>query len=195
VLRRRAQLNTEGAVLFVTLNDLKIRQQQPASPKTPTLEDPFMYRLAEGLNEAFDFNTWLVQRSKLYLLLKSIGHDSSKTWFLADLERFHNLDDLKRFSERVRAIKAALDAAGIPLLVVILPYEYQLRQPTKENLFPQEELGKIFTEGDFKFLDLRSLFQEAQKQKSLKSSDFFLFNDHCHLSVAGHALVAGALAA
>src|SRR5262249_18407786 len=64
----------------------------------------------------------------------------------------------------------------------------------KENLFPQEALGKIFTEGDFKFLDLRSRFQEAQNQKSLRSSDFFLFNDHCHLSVAGHALVAGALA-
>src|SRR5262249_38585794 len=142
VVPKRGELNIERAVLFVTLNDLKIRQQQPASPKTPTLEDPFMYRLAEGLNEAFDFNTWLVQRSKLYLLLKSIGHDSSKTWFLADLERFHYLDDLKRFSERVRAIKAALDAAGIPLLVVILPYEYQLRQPTKENLFPQEVLGK-----------------------------------------------------
>jgi lysophospholipase L1-like esterase len=104
------------------------------------------------------------------------------------------LDDLKGFSERLRAIKAALDAAGIPLLVVIVPYEYQLRQPTTENLRPQEVLGKILTEGGFKFLDMRSQFQEAQKQKSLRSSDFFLFNDHAHLSAAGHALVAEALA-
>src|SRR5262249_39699778 len=146
------------------------------------------------LNEAFNFNVWLEQRSKLYLLLKSIGYDSSKAWFLKDLERFHNLNDLKGFSERLHAIKAALDSASIPLLVVILPYEYQLRQPTTENVFPQEVLGKILTEGGFEFLDMRSRFQTAQKQESHGSSDFFLVNDHCHLSAAGHALVAEALA-
>jgi hypothetical protein len=204
VIPKRAELNIERAVLFVTLNDVDpdqsgavairhyLEQQQPSSPKTS--HKPFMVRLAERLNEAFNFNTWLIQRSKLYLLLKGISYDSSKAWFLGDLDRFRSLDDLKGFSKRLRAIKAALDAAGIPLLVVIVPYEYQLRQPTTENLFPQEMLGKILTEGGFKFLDMRSQFQEAQKQKSLRSSDFFLFNDHAHLSAAGHALVAEALA-
>jgi hypothetical protein len=199
VVPKRAELNIERAVLFVTLNDLDRSsdaqddlEQQPASPQTPTLA--FIVRLAKRVNEAFDFNTWLVQRSKLYLLLKSIGYDSSKAWFLGDLEHFHNSDDLKGFSDRLRAIKAALDAAGIPMLVVILPYEYQLRQPTAENLFPQKVLAKILTEGGFKFLDMHSRFQEAEKQKSMKSWDFFLFNDHCHLSAIGHALVAEVLA-
>ena len=206
VVPKRAELNFERAVLFVTLNDLdrsrsgtvaiqhSVGPQQPASSKTPTPEKAFIVRLAERLNEAFNFNIWLERRSKLYLLLKSMGYDASKAWFLRDLERFHNLDDLKGFSERLREIKAVLDAAGIPLLVVILPYEYQLRQPTTENLFPQEVLGKILSEGGFKFLDMRPRFQEVQKQQSLASSDFFLFNDHCHLSPVGHALVAEALA-
>jgi GDSL-like Lipase/Acylhydrolase len=192
VIPKRAELNIERAVLFVTLND--VDPDQSGAEAIQRYHKPFMVRLAERLNEAFNFNTWLIQRSKLYLLLKGISYDSSKAWFLGDLDRFRSLDDLKGFSKRLRAIKAALDAAGIPLLVVIVPYEYQLRQPTTENLFPQEMLGKILTEGGFKFLDMRSQFQEAQKQKSLRSSDFFLFNDHAHLSAAGHALVAEALA-
>jgi hypothetical protein len=201
VVPKRAELDIQRALLFVTLNDVDQSsdaqnplEQQPASAQTPTPAKPVMVRLAEHVNEAFNFNTWLEQRSKLYLLLKSIGYDSSKAWFLADLKRFHNLNDLKAFSDRLRAIKAALDAVGIPMLVVILPYEYQLREPTAENLFPQKVLGKILTEGGFSFLDLRSRFQETEKQKSLGSSDFFLFNDHCHLSAIGHALVAEVLA-
>jgi hypothetical protein len=204
VVPKRAELNIERAVLFVTLNDLDglggnlaiqhYLKQQDRPSKAPMLEKPFKVRLAERVNEAFNFNIWLVQRSKLYLLLRSVSYDSSKAWFLKDLERFHNLAVLKEFSERLRAIKTALDVAGIPLLVVILPYEYQLRQPTTENLFPQEVLGKILNEGGFNFLDMRWRFQAAQKQKSLRSSDFFLFNDHCHLSAAGHALVAEVLA-
>src|SRR5262249_27636037 len=157
---KRAELNIERTVLFVTLNDLdrprggavvilhSLEPEELASPTTPTREKPFIVHLA------FNFNVWLEQRSKLYLLLKSIGYDSSKAWFLKDLERFHNLNDLKGFSERLHAIKAALDSASIPLLVVILPYEYQLRQPTTENVFPQEVLGKILTEGGFEFLDM-----------------------------------------
>jgi hypothetical protein len=206
VVPKRAELNLERAVLFVTLNDLDrsrsragaiqhfVGPQQLASLKTPTPEKSFIVRLAEQLNERFNFNIWLEQRSKLYLLLKSVGYDSSKAWFLKDLERFHNLEDLKGFSEHLLAIRAALDAAGIPLFIVILPYEYQLRQPITENLFPQKVLGKILSEAGIKFLDMRPRFQELQKQKSLASSDFFLFNDHCHLSPVGHALVAEALA-
>jgi hypothetical protein len=206
IIPKRAELNIERAVLFVTLNDvdqshsdvaiqqyLDLVKQQHASPKKPMIGKPLMVRLAERLNNAINFNAWLMQRSKLYLLLRGVAYDSSKAWFLKDLERFHDLNKVKRFSERLSTIKATLDVAGIPLLVVILPYEYQLRQPTMENLFPQAVLKKILIEGGFNFLDMRSRFQEAQREKSLRSSDFFLFNDHCHLSAAGHALVAETL--
>src|SRR5262245_24548791 len=54
VIPKRAELNIERAVLFVTLNDVDPDQSGAVAIQS---HKPFMVRLAERLNEAFNFNT------------------------------------------------------------------------------------------------------------------------------------------
>lgn len=88
------------------------------------------------------------------------------------------LDFLGRIRERVAD-------AGIPLLVVVLPYEYQLREPTAENRLPQRMLAEQLPGMRIDFLDLYDAFAAHVGP----ASDLFLYRDPMHLSTAGHALV------
>jgi hypothetical protein len=195
VVPRRSELRIEKVILFVTLNDLvvPIEEGTPQPDQHVSAPKAWHVRLAERINQQFEFNTYLMQKSKLYLLLKGLAYDASKAWFLADLALFHNSSRVQQFAARLAGIREALQAVNVPLLIAIIPYEYQLRVPNEATLFPQLVLRNILTSGNFDFTDLTDYFRQRMKTNGLRSSHFFLFNDHCHLSPMGHAAVADAL--
>ena len=79
-------------------------------------------------------------------------------------------------------IKSISDKYGIDFLVVILPYEYQLRMNGLKA--PQQFLKDFLTKKSIHFIDLYDDFT------SLNSEDYFLYGDPMHLSPVGHKTVA-----
>lgn len=79
------------------------------------------------------------------------------------------------------------EAAGIPLTVVLLPYEYQLRAQEDEYWFPQDMVKDYLCHKGIPFRDAREWFTEGD------SKDYFLFADGMHLSRLGHERVFRAL--
>jgi lysophospholipase L1-like esterase len=195
IVPKRSELSIEKVVLFVTFNDMAVPVEANAPPPAiqPPVEKPLHIRWAERLNQTVQFNAFLMQRSKLYLLLKGLAYDTSKSWFMSDARLFRNPSNVAVFAARMNAIKEMLQEAKIPLLVVVLPYEYQLRAPGTETLFPQSILRNILSTGKFDFVDLTAHFQEHLRRTGRRSSQLYLFNDHCHLSSMGHDVVAEAL--
>jgi len=132
----------------------------------------------------------LRRHSKLYMLLKELLADRSRDhWAIhsrpyteggAELERAFGL--LQRIADQTRA-------AGVPLTVVLLPFEYQLRGGPGATYAPQEKVGAELERIGVPVIDLRAAFEASgQSPKEL-----FLYADAMHLSVAGHRLVATAL--
>ena len=85
-------------------------------------------------------------------------------------------------------IHTTLNARGIRLTVILLPYEYQLRE-NREPLFkPQRLVSRRLKDKDIPLVDLSAGLAAAGDSKSL-----FLHADPMHLSVAGHLAVFAAL--
>ena len=70
-------------------------------------------------------NDWLRTHSKLYLYLQDVITDPSARYFLADYKEYE--DDIDAKLDPLLKIAAEFRNADIPLLIVISPYEYQLR--------------------------------------------------------------------
>ncbi len=130
--------------------------------------------------------SFLRRNSKLYQLLKGTFFDQSRKHALHDISYFE--DRNPNFEAAVGAlenIKAIADELGAELLVVIVPYEYQLRVDGLRA--PQALLTKRLAEQGIAFLDLYEAFESA------RSEDYFLYGDPMHLSDLGHKTVADEL--
>lgn len=196
VLDRHKTLNVERVLLFVTLNDLvggSADAIRASLDERGASREPSPTAFVERVDSAVGLNSWLIGRSKLYLLLKSVAYDASKRWFSADEVRFHDDRLVEALSTTVQSIDRMLASVGVPLTIVLLPYEFQLRDPSADVWFPQKRLREAFLRAKLSVLDLSDDFRAAMKKDALSSKDFFLFNDHCHLSARGHALVCDVL--
>ncbi len=157
-------------LLFLCLND-------PMDPQrlNPEAEGP--------LERALGF---LRRNSRLYIVAKGVMTDRSQSYFRNDLAYYDSASPfLERAVDLLDRIHERLNQAGIPLLVVVLPYEYQLRDPTPENRLPQRMLAEQFAKLHIVSLDLYDAFAAHVG----RADDLFLYRDPMHLSVSGHALV------
>src|SRR5262245_19979440 len=116
------------------------------------------------------------------MLMKGNLADRSKTYFAND----RGLDDatnpaFARTIQVLRETHALLSRAGIPFLVVVLPYEYQLRRKDEGNLVPQRLLTATLHELGIPTLDLYDAFAASGRP----SGKLFLYADAMHLSSEG----------
>ena len=76
------------------------------------------------------------------------------------------------------------------LLVVLSPFEYQLREPQDpETQIPQARLAELLAREGVAFVDARPYFDPAHA-----STDYFLGYDPMHFSALGHEAMARAIA-
>ena len=81
---------------------------------------------------------------------------------------------------------ALLKRRGIPLVVVIAPFEYQLRKPEDpDSQVPQGELVELFSRAGVEPIDPRPAFDASRP-----STDYYLAYDAMHFSAAGHRVMA-----
>jgi lysophospholipase L1-like esterase len=131
--------------------------------------------------------SFLRSHSKLYSLIKKTLFDASKRFALYDIGLYKERNsDIDEHLNAIVSIKSIADRLNIDFLVVILPYEYQLR--VGDLKAPQVLLKEFFAKNNVKSLDLYEEFTPR------KSEDYFLYGDPMHLSAFGHKTVARKMA-
>lgn len=138
-------------------------------------------------------NEWLRENSKLYLYVKGVVTDPSARYFLADYLNYDGRVDQKLGG--VVELAAELSRAGIPLYIVISPYEYQLRtrdgvgpkDPIADDvMLPQRRIADFWGDKGLATYDSAGFFLS---QVGRASSEYFLPSDPMHFSERGHAVM------
>ncbi len=127
----------------------------------------------------------LRENSKLYLLLKNLLFDRSQTYFEYDAGFYTRKNsEVETAITGLIALTKKIEATGTPCRVVLLPYEYQLRNQnaTRE---PQRMVSAALREEGLEVMDSFSEFISLNKD----SRSFFLYGDHMHLSAMGNRVV------
>ena len=189
-----------GVILCLCLNDFDRTSQKNIVKKINYNEEldrkqrypiHFVEILRDLNDKYFNFNDFLRCHFRSYLWMKSLIIDSSKNHFLADFLRYKNItkmpevirdqfDQLVFFQKNFKSW----------LLIVILPYEYQLRTGEYEFLFPQQMIMRSTEDLGLDLVDLYSPLRKYVLDNQLKSQDLFLYNDPCHFSSEGHKIIA-----
>jgi hypothetical protein len=182
-------------VLIYCLNDVSAQSAQEIDryleakkkPPEPDLGETLRsFTLLERANE------FLRSRSKLYLLLKHRLLKTQERVWKATLPLYapERAADVERALGDVAAIAAFLEARGTPFLVVLSPFEYQLRRPEDpETQIPQRQLGERLARMGVDYVDVRPFFDPQ-----VPAADYFLAYDPMHLSAAGHRVLAEIIA-
>jgi lysophospholipase L1-like esterase len=183
VIKQKPEIKT--VLLFYCLNDLSDVSAQLIRQQSETFENPDALR--ERPNIARRINEYLRTRSKLYLWLRSMLYDSSRTYFLNDF-LFYKQDDaeLQPGLQPLADLNETLAASGIKLKVFLMPYETQLRPGSPPEYFtPQEKVAKFLKQNNIDYYDAIADFKKTDSPALL-----FIFGDPMHLSAEGHRLAA-----
>jgi lysophospholipase L1-like esterase len=197
---RADALRVREVILGICLNDgvpsskavilaqaARERGEQPAAGS----EAPAGGIIARAVTEA---NAFLRERSKLYLIVKSLFGDTALSYFLADRPFYDDSAAVQRALERLDNVVEVLAERGIPLTVVVFPYEYQLRSGNGARVWlPQKLLLDHLAVRAVLSLDLAEALRRDHAATGRPFSAYFLFDDPMHLSAAGHEVAARAL--
>lgn len=171
--------NVDKIMYFFTLNDI-YGSSNIINLDNKKKESDYKLKKYKLLN---DLNSYLRNKSYLYMFIKGIGTDPSKRWFLNLYENFKKKDldgtknyfiSLKNFSTKIQS----------DFIVILLPYEFQTRNCSKNILKPQKEISDILLNLNIEFKDLTNVFCNQKNPKK----NFYKF-DPMHLSKLGHKLV------
>jgi lysophospholipase L1-like esterase len=128
----------------------------------------------------------LRSRSKLYMLLKDLISDRSQAYFLNDLKDYRM--EAARFSGAMKdlsSINNLCKTNGIELCVILLPYEYQLRNRNQAGIWaPQELIIKHLLAQPIDHLNI-----DFPNLPGTLVKDLYLYADGIHFSALGHRLI------
>lgn len=164
----------------------------PPSPAVPPAGDADFVEKLKRLELFSAANDFLREKSKLYLLIKGLISDPSRRYFAADFQGYRNKEALWRDLAPIEAIAGELASRNIELLVIIAPYEYQLR-PGGNGLMdgldirlPQKLVSEFLAERNIAHVDATAVFRTGTGESGAK---YFLPFDPMHFSRAGHAAI------
>ena len=162
-------------IYFFTLNDVYSStnvQQRRADRKSKLFDKKIFGKI----------NSYLRNKSHLYLYIKGIASDPSKRWFFA-LDNFYKEKDISFIKEEFKKIKNFSIANNSNLIIFLLPYEYQTRHCDNKDFLPQKKIINTLKKVEVKFIDYTQNFCDN------KDKDNFLKFDPMHLSINGHKKV------
>ena len=125
---------------------------------------------------------------RLYQVLRTIVYDDSKTYYESD-EPYYTPNGLyfQRAVNDLEAISRTCAEQGVSLHVVLVPYEYQIRNKAGESFdAPWLALVKALEGKEIELLDLQAYLRSRPEA----SKDLYLYGDGVHLSKTGHRVVA-----
>ena len=160
-------------VIFYCLNDISYRAKGDSQKQTAAKKIS---------RKVLD---WLKSNSYMYIWLKGVAADRSKSYFLHDYALHEQEALVARAKADFQYIQAICTSRGIPLTVLLLPYEYQLRHPDSNFLWPQLFMYQALSELGIPTYDV---FDYLATQ-DLDSRAMYLYGDGIHFSQKGHALI------
>lgn len=168
--------NVRKVLLFLCLNDIDLNDNIEQAPSTRALN----YRYVQNLL------SFMRRHSKFYMRMKAALTDRSKFYFLNDYQLYkEGGESLTQSMEILNEVNTFLRSRNISLMVVILPYEYQLRTKDAQYLAPQKLLAAHLKEMGISYLDAYEYFESSEGDKK----ELFLYADFGHLSKRGHRIV------
>jgi len=185
-----------SVVLVYCLNDVSAQSAQEIdrylNPKTENVPEQDLTETLRSFAFLSRANEFLRSRSKLFLLVKHRLLATQERMWKSTLSLYEKdrAVDVERSAGDIAAIAAFLQARDIPFLVVLSPFEYQLRKrEDPETQIPQRQVGDLLIRMGVEYVDARPFFDEH-----VPSADYFLGYDPMHLSAAGHRVMSEIIA-
>tara|TARA_B100001093_G_scaffold514775_1_gene589589 strand:- start:426 stop:1403 length:978 start_codon:yes stop_codon:yes gene_type:complete len=174
--------NIEKVFYVFTLNDIKELSNIKIMKSDDGSQKKKIFKTLKKVKLFQHVNSYLRNKSYLYLFLKGIASDPSQRWFKIDREFYQN-NNLKSFENILSQFKNQTTKKNVDFKVIILPYEYQTRKGNCKTdiLLPQINIEKLLIKNDIAYIDLTKEFCNYNKPKKL----FYKF-DPMHLSEEGH---------
>ena len=178
-----AHPDIRAAYLSFCLNDLSPRS---AGEIDRALANPDAVERVKGLPVLSGLNEFLRMHSKLFLVLKNSLLDNSRRYFDAEVS-LYDIDQaaFERSLQPLTDVERMLRERGIPLTVMVMPYEAQLRRRTPSDLKPQQRVLGFCNEHRIRCVNMI----EPLTRGGFPPKKLFLGGDPMHLSEAGHRLV------
>lgn len=191
-----AHPEVKAVVLVYCLNDISPQSAQNIDRALKPEAQPPPRNLTETLRSfrlLSDANDYLRSRSKLYLFIRHrLLGTQTRDWRLL-LHAYTAPEQragIEGAARDVAAIAANLAARGIPFVVVLAPFEYQLRHPEDPDAqIPQRELTALLAPSGVAPIDARPYFAA-----DVDPADYFLAYDPMHFSALGHRVMADVIA-
>jgi len=179
-----------AVVLVYCLNDVSTRSAQNIdrylqAQKEERIPEEELTESLRAISLFRDANDFLRERSKFYLWLKHRVLRSQRRGWKAVLPLYADDGLLAQSIGQIGEIAAGLKERGIPFVVALSPFEYQLRHPDEpESEIPQRKVGALLAAMDVDFIDPRPRFDGG-----VPPSTYFLPYDPMHLSREGHRVM------
>lgn len=173
--------NVKKVFYFITLNDIYGGQSILDLTQNKNLNHENISIKKNSLINKL--NAFLSSKSYFYMFFKGIISDPSKRYF-KNIKKNYEKTDLSNMKDYISNLNEKLNRENIDLKVFILPYEFQTRNCSNENLVPQNKINLILKDLKVYYQDLTNNFCKHSNPKSL----FYKF-DPMHLSNKGHSLV------
>lgn len=184
-----------AVVLVYCLNDVSVTSarniERYVNPKSESAPASTLTEALRSFTWISDANDYLRSRSKLYLFVRHhLLGTQTRDWKEAlGLYSEEHTADVEQAVDDIAAIAVFLKARGIPLVVVLSPFEYQLRNPEDpDSQLPQRKLTELLRKAGVDPIDPRPVFDAS------RASDYYLAYDAMHFSAAGHRVIADVIA-
>jgi hypothetical protein len=129
---------------------------------------------------------WMREHYLTYHWLKYLLLDRSKAYFQFDAQFYQRGDSCFTAAlEDLKNIKQMCINAGVQFQVILLPYEYQIRQTDSTAYRPQTLISQELDSLHIQWYDLTPRFRDLPGNHR----NLYLFGDGIHLSSLGHAEV------
>ena len=172
--------NMDKIIYFFTLNDVFDLSNLVTTKEKVIKEGDSKLKKIQIINF---LNSFLRDKSYLYMYLKGIVSDPSKRWYQS-VDNFYSSKDISLTSSYFQELKIFSEKYNSELYVIVLPYEYQTRNCTSDNFKPQKKITKMLFESKIKFFDFSKEFCNHDNSKK-----YFYKFDMAHFSISGHKLV------
>jgi hypothetical protein len=192
----------ELVIIGICLNDVVSMSQadivslvQNRRPEGVSIPDEKRYpnivvRALRHINDNyFNFNYFLGSYSRSYVFLKSLATDTARDYFSADRVYYQDPRTIEFLSSQFAELKALL-TDDTSLVVIIFPYEYQLRTGSLDSIEPQKIIKEAGRRAGVTIYDLYDKLAEYLKANRLSSRSLYLFNDAMHFNSLGHYVIA-----
>ncbi|MCX5713850.1 MAG: hypothetical protein NT033_03385 [Candidatus Omnitrophica bacterium] len=192
------RMDFEGIIISLSINDFTalsqtfiIKNFNRQLQRKRIIQNPFLRSIIYVNNYFFDFNAFLREHSKAYMLIRRLFLDSSKIYFLAEKETFEHADIKNYISDSLLKINNLAVKNGKWIIFFVLPYKEQLRQDAKSDDFkPQARINEVASEEFLSVVDCCPLLKKFIESSGVKLNTLYLSpEDGIHFSLLGHKVI------